>query len=232
MTERLTPKKAVQTYGRITEVIVGRQGGFQSVTYGTKKFVCRLVDPRGSGLYDDSIVLVNDPIRDNHECLACGAAPGAPCLNDKGHDRGNHRNRSDGRTRWDIEKAENEARAAREKAEAAQQWEQDMATPPELRGPLGLKRWKWSDDPRVFERVQDASDWFTVEQTYANRTVLVPVQMTRRPSWHATSTPATGRSSADRQRPHAFPAGTNYHAAPATRPDSHCTKENRGSEHH
>lgn len=172
VTERLTPEKAVQTYGPVTEVVVGRQGGFQSVTYGTEKFVCRFVDPRGSCLYDDSVVKVNDPVRDNHECPACGAEPGCCCTNDKGHERSNHRKRSDGRTRWEIERAEAEARAAREKAEAALQWEGEMSRPPEHGSRLELKRWKWSDDPGVYERVQDTSEWFTVERTYANRTVL------------------------------------------------------------
>ena len=158
VTERLTPTEAVRKYGPITELELGPQGGFRSVTYGTNKFVCSFVDPRGTKLYEDSVVVVSDPTRDNHECPACGAVPGEQCINNKKQPCGTHRKRSQGRTRWAIERAEDAARKAREDAEAAERWRHDMATPPEIgtvleQGPPGF------------------SERFTVEQTYANRTV-------------------------------------------------------------
>ena len=41
LTERLTPAEAVRKYGSITEVVLGRNGGFESVTYGATKFISR-----------------------------------------------------------------------------------------------------------------------------------------------------------------------------------------------
>lgn len=68
ITERLTPAEAVRKYGPITEVELGRNGGFRSVTYGTTKFIDRFVDPRGTGMYDDTVVVIDDPARQYHEC--------------------------------------------------------------------------------------------------------------------------------------------------------------------
>lgn len=63
------------TYGPVTEVVLGRNGGFKSVTYGATKFICRFVDPRGTGLYDDAVVVVDDLARENYECPDCGLCP-------------------------------------------------------------------------------------------------------------------------------------------------------------
>lgn len=72
ITERLTPAEAVRKYGPITEVELGRNGGFRSITYGTTKFIDRFVDPRGTGLYDDTVVVIDDPARQyHHECPVC-----------------------------------------------------------------------------------------------------------------------------------------------------------------
>jgi 1,2-phenylacetyl-CoA epoxidase PaaB subunit len=168
VTERLTPAEAVRKYGPITEVVLGRQGGFQSVAYGTKKFVCKFVDPRGTGLYGGSVVVVNDPVKDDHECPVCEAAPGEQCVDDKGQPRGTHRKRREGRSRWEIERAEAEARAAQEKAEAAAQWERDMATPPALGAAVEIERRKLSPE---YQWIPDGADRFTVEHTYSNRTI-------------------------------------------------------------
>lgn len=161
VTERLTPAEAVRKYGPISELVVGRNGGFQSVTYGGKKFVSRFVDPRGSGLYDDTVVVVHDPTRDNYECSVCQAAPGEQCVNKKQQPCGTHGKRSQGRDRWEIERAEAAARTAREEAEAAEQWQREMATPPSIGAVLEVKQWMQAD----------AADLYTVERTYANRTV-------------------------------------------------------------
>lgn len=167
VTERLTPAEAVRKYGPISEVVVGPNGGFESVTYGTKKFVCRFVDPRRTGLYDDSVVVVNDPVKDNCECPVCGAAPGERCMDDKRQPRGTHRKRREGRLRWDIEKAEKAERTAREEAAAIEQRQRDIATPPVLGAVLEVNRWKLVEH----QWTPDISDWFTVEHTYANETV-------------------------------------------------------------
>lgn len=75
LTEQLTPAAAVRKYGAITRVVLGPSGGFQSVSYGNKKFISRQVDPRRTGLYDEAVVVVNDPTRENFECPFCGAGP-------------------------------------------------------------------------------------------------------------------------------------------------------------
>lgn len=158
VTERLTPTEAISKYGPIAELIVGPQGGFKSVTYGEQKFVSRCVDPRGTGLYEDSVVVVHDPIRENYECPVCGAAPADQCLDDRQRPRGTHNNRRHGRDRWEIERAETAARKAREDAEAAEKWQREMATAPAIGAVLERGR-------------PDLTDRFTVEQTFANRTV-------------------------------------------------------------
>ncbi len=161
VTDRLTPAEAVRKYGPINELVVGRNGGFESVTYGVTKFISRFVDPRGSGLYDDTVVVVHDPARDNYECPVCQAAPGEQCVNKKQQPCGTHSKRSHGRSRWQIEQVEAAARTAREEAEAAEQWQREMATPPSPGAVLVVKR----------SILADVADRCTVERTYANRTV-------------------------------------------------------------
>ncbi|NMM92386.1 hypothetical protein B2J88_50530 [Rhodococcus sp. SRB_17] len=58
ITERLSPADAVRKYGPVTEVVLGRNGGFKSVTYGATKFFSRFVDPQGTGLDDNAAVVV------------------------------------------------------------------------------------------------------------------------------------------------------------------------------
>jgi hypothetical protein len=159
VTERLTPAEAVRKYGPIAEVVLGPNGGFESVTYGAKKFVSSFVDPRGTGPHDDSVVVVHDPTRENYECPICGAAPGEQCLNKKQQPCVNHNKRRQGRSRWEIERAAAAARKAREEAEAAERWKRDMTTPPAIGTVLETKRWT------------GIPDRFAVKQTYANRTV-------------------------------------------------------------
>ena len=142
-------------------MVVGPQGGFKSVTYGEQKFVSRWVDPRGTGLYEDSVVGVLDAIRENYECPVCGAGPGAHCVDNRQQPRGTHNKRRQGRGRWEIERAEAAARKAREEAEAAEQWQREMATPPAIGAVLAAESLWRPDFPKRF----------TVEQTYANRTV-------------------------------------------------------------
>ena len=161
VTERLTPAEALRKYGPIAELVVGPQGGFKSVTYGEQKFVSRWVDPRATGLYEDSVVVVQDPIRENYECQVCGAAPGEQCMDDRQQPRGTHNKRRQGRDRWEIERAETTARKAREEAEAAEHWQCKMATPPAIGAALEPVGYLWPDSPKRF----------TVEGTYANRTV-------------------------------------------------------------
>jgi hypothetical protein len=120
VTERLTPAEAVRKYGPITELVLGRNGGFKSVTYGDKKFVASFVDPRATGLYDASVVVVDDPARENYECPVCAAAPGEQCVNKQQQPCATHNKRSQGRSRWEIERAEEAARKAHEEAEAAE----------------------------------------------------------------------------------------------------------------
>jgi hypothetical protein len=170
VTEHLSPETAVQRYGSITEVVVGRNGGFKSVTYGATKFASRCVDPRGTGLYDNAVVVVDDPARENYECPDCAASPGAPCVDKKGGSRSTHRRRSDGRSRWEIERAREAGRVAQEKARAAEQWKRDMATPPAVGSIVEVKRWKPLKPP-IWERVPDVPERVTVEWTYANQTV-------------------------------------------------------------
>src|SRR6266542_5021010 len=161
VTERLTPTEAVRKYGRITELVLGPRRGYESVTYGATKFVSSFVDPRGTGLYDDSVLVVQDPTRDNHECPVCGAVPGEQCVNTKQQPCGTHNKRRQGRDRWDIEQADAAAQKAREEAEAAEQWQRDMATPPAIGAVLTPVDHRWRPD---------FPERFTVEHTYANRT--------------------------------------------------------------
>ncbi|WP_433660722.1 hypothetical protein ACQPW1_00055 [Nocardia sp. CA-128927] len=177
ITERLSPAEAVRKYGPITEVELGRNGGHKSVTYGATKFICRFVDPRGTGLYDDAVVVVDDPARENHECPVCEVPPGAQCADKKGQPRGTHQKRSQGRSRWDIEQAQKEIeraqeaeRIAREEAKAAEQWKREMAKPPVVGAVVEIKRWKLADPP-TWERMPDVPDRVTVQRTYANRAV-------------------------------------------------------------
>ncbi|MET9489976.1 hypothetical protein [Nocardia sp. NPDC006630] len=177
ITGRLSPAEAIRKYGPITEVVLGRNGGFKSVTYGAKKFFCRFVDPRGTGLYDDALVVVYDPAREQYECPVCEVPPGAPCVNEKGQPRGTHRKRSEGRGRWEIERAQTEIaqaleadRIAREEAQAAEQRKREMATPPVIGAVLEIKRWKPAEPP-AWERVLDVPERVTVGRTYANQTV-------------------------------------------------------------
>ncbi|MGV9334958.1 hypothetical protein [Nocardia sp. NPDC003726] len=170
ITGRLGPADAAQKYGPVTEVVLGRNGGFKSVTYGATKFISRFVDPRGTGLYDDAVVLVDDPARENYECPDCGAAPGAQCVNKKGQSCATHRKRSNGRSRWEIERTQEAERVAQEEARATEQWKRDMATPPAVGAIIEIKRWK-PVEPPAWERVPDVPERVTVERTYANRTV-------------------------------------------------------------
>ncbi|AWK76460.1 hypothetical protein CBI38_34270 (plasmid) [Rhodococcus oxybenzonivorans] len=167
ITRRLSPAEAVRKYGPVTEVVVGRGGGFKSVTYGATRFFSRFVDPRGTGLYDDGVVVVDDPARDGYQCPVCGAAPGAQCVNTKGKPCATHGKRSEGRSRREIERAQEADRIAREEAEAAQQWKRDMATPPVVGDVIEIKRWKWVGAP-ARELVPDVPDHATVQRTYAN----------------------------------------------------------------
>jgi hypothetical protein len=171
VTERLTPAEAVRRYGPIAEVVLGRNGGFESVTYDAKKFVSRFVDPRGTGLYDDSVVVVHDPAKENYECPVCGAAPGEQCLNKKQQPCATHNKREQGRSRWEIEQAEAAARKAHEEAEAAEQWQRDMATPPATGAVLEIERWKLAQTAALDPWVPDVPGRVTVEHSYANRTV-------------------------------------------------------------
>ena len=167
VTEWLTPAAAVRQYGPITEVVLGLNGGFQSVTYGDKKFVSRQVDPRGSGLYDDSVVKIDDPVRDDHECPVCGVAPGAPCIDDKEQPRGSHRKRREGRSRWEIERAEATAAKLREESLAAEAWAQQMATAPALGDVVEIEKQKYEN----FNWIPLDPDPCVVLRTYANRVV-------------------------------------------------------------
>ena len=63
-----------------------------------------------------------------------------------------------GRSGWEIEQAEAEARAASEEAEAVEQWQRDLATPPAIGAELAPVKHQW---------VPGFPDRFTVEQTYA-----------------------------------------------------------------
>lgn len=166
VTNRLSPAEAFRKYGPITELVVGRNGGFESVTYGVTKFVSRFVDPRDTGLYDDTVIVVHDPARDDHECPVCQAPPGEQCVNKKKQPCGTHSKRFQGRWRWEIEEADAAARKAREEAEADEQWQHEMATPPPLGAVLEVKRWMLAD-----HTASDVADRYTVERTYANRTV-------------------------------------------------------------
>ncbi|MDF3312916.1 hypothetical protein P3H15_49225 [Rhodococcus sp. T2V] len=76
ITGRLSPSEAVRKYGPVTEVVLGRGGGFKSVTYGATRFFSRFVDPRGTGLYDDAVVVVDDPARADYECPGRLRVPG------------------------------------------------------------------------------------------------------------------------------------------------------------
>ncbi len=123
-------------------MVLGRNGGFKSVTYGATKFISRFADPRDTGLYDDAVVVVDDPARENYECPDCGAAPGAQCVNKKGQSCATHRKRSSGRSRWEIERTQEAERVAHEEARAAEQWKRDMATPPAVGANIEIKRWR------------------------------------------------------------------------------------------
>ncbi|MFE3280685.1 hypothetical protein [Nocardia sp. NPDC059239] len=120
---------------------------------------------------------MDDPAREHQECPVCGVAPGAPCVNEKSQPRGTHRKRSEGRYRWDIERAQQELeraqeadRIAREKAEAAEQRKRELAVPPTVGTVVEVKRWK-SAEPPTWERAPDIPERITVDRTYANRTI-------------------------------------------------------------
>lgn len=170
ITERLSPAEAVRKYGPITELKLGPNRGFKSVTYGTTKFISRFVDPRGTGLYDESVVVVDDPIREDYECPVCNVPPGAQCVDKNGRPRGRHRKRSQGRSRWAIERGQEAARIAREEVEVVERLKRELATPPEVGAVIEIKRWKSLSAP-TWELIPDVPDRVTVERTYANRTV-------------------------------------------------------------
>jgi hypothetical protein len=170
VTERLSPTEAVRKYGPITELRVGPNRGFKSVTYGTTKFVSRFVDPRATKLYDETVVVVDDPVVDNYECPGCNVPPGAQCVDKDGRPRGKHLKRSQGRSRWDIEREQEAARIAREEAESAERFKRELATPPAISTDIEIKRWKLLGAP-TWELIPDTPDCVTVERTYANRTV-------------------------------------------------------------
>jgi hypothetical protein len=46
ITRYLTPAEARKQYGEVTNVEVGPRGGFRTVTYGTKQFFTKRLDPR------------------------------------------------------------------------------------------------------------------------------------------------------------------------------------------
>ncbi|WP_416062351.1 hypothetical protein [Rhodococcus indonesiensis] len=170
ITERLSPADAVRRYGPITEVELGRNGGFKSATYGATKFFARSLDPRGTRLDDDALVVVIDSVRENHECPVCNAAPGAQCVSKKGKPCATHNPRSHGRSRWEIEQAREADRLARQQARAAEQWEREMATPPVIGSVIEIKRWT-PPEPPSWERRPDTPERVTVQRTYANRTI-------------------------------------------------------------
>lgn len=176
VTERLTPAEAVRKYGPISELVLGRNGGFKSATYGASKFISRSVDPRGTGLYDDSVVVVDDPARENYECPVCGSAPGEQCMNKQQQPCATHGKRRQGRARWEIEQAEAAARAARDEAEAAEQWKRDMAKPPAVGAVLEIKRWKLTQAPAMGGWVADGADRVIVDRTHENRTVTATAE--------------------------------------------------------
>lgn len=130
VTEWLSSADAIRNYGPITEVVLGLNRGFKSVTYGDKKFVSRRVDPRGSGLYDDSVVVIHDPVRDDHECPVCGVAPGEQCIDEKKQPRSSHRKRRQGLSRWEIARAEAAAAKQRVESLAAEEWARKTAIAP------------------------------------------------------------------------------------------------------
>jgi hypothetical protein len=46
ITKILTPEEACAQYGGVTDLELGPRGGFRSVTYGSKKFGSKRLDPR------------------------------------------------------------------------------------------------------------------------------------------------------------------------------------------
>lgn len=168
VTEWLSAAEAVRKYGPVTQIVLGRNGGFKSVTYGDKKFVSRQLDPRGSGPYDDSIVVIDDPVLDNHECPVCRAVPGERCIDERKQLRSSHRKRSQGRTRWEIERAEAEAARQRKASLAAEEWARKMAIAPTIGGGV-VEVDNWRDEN--LERVQADPDRYVVLHTYSNRVI-------------------------------------------------------------
>ena len=53
ITDWLAPEEAVREYGPVSELILGPQKGFRSVTYGEKKFASKRLDPRNAGIAVD-----------------------------------------------------------------------------------------------------------------------------------------------------------------------------------
>ncbi|MGV9718535.1 hypothetical protein [Rhodococcus pyridinivorans] len=170
ITHRLSPADAVRKYGPVTEMELGPHSGFKSVTYGATKFLARSLDPRGTGLDNDAVLVVLDPLRENHECPVCNAAPGAQCVNKKRQPCTTHNRRSRGRSRWEIEQAQEADRNARQQARAAEQWEREMATPPVVGSVIEIKQWKPPEPPSWAWR-PDTPERVTVQRTYANHTV-------------------------------------------------------------
>jgi hypothetical protein len=220
VTEYLTPAEAVRKYGPITEVVLGPKGGFESVTYGAKKFMSSFVDPRRTGMYDDSVVVVHDPTKENYECPVCGAAPGEQCVNKKQHPCATHSKRRHGRGTWDIEREERAARKAREDRETAEQWRRDMAKPPTI--------------GEVLEQgLPEFAGRLTVRQSCVNRTVRPPRRAVSKCSWHATNTMAFGTRYAASRPLRACLAGfaaPRAGAGPRTRRGCACARTNRGSD--
>lgn len=168
VTEWLSAAEAIRRYGPISEVVLGRQGGFKSVTYGDKKFLSRCVDPRGTNLFDDSVVVIDDPVRDNHECPVCGAAPGHECVDTKDQPHSSHAKRKHGRSRWEIEQATAAEPKRQEEALAAAEWDQKMATPPAIGATLEIENRKLNE---AYQWVSADPDRYVVLHTYSNRVV-------------------------------------------------------------
>jgi hypothetical protein len=116
------------------------------VTYCAKKFVCPFVGPRGTGLYDDAVVVVHDPNRENYETPGLQSCARRAM---RGHEAAavlHTTSGSRGRSRWEIEQAEIEVRKAREEAEVAQQGQRDMATPPAIGAEVASVDYLWRPD--------------------------------------------------------------------------------------
>ncbi len=57
ITESLTLEKAIEKYGRVSQIKLGPRGGFKNITLGDKEFCTKELDPRDTIYFNENLVV-------------------------------------------------------------------------------------------------------------------------------------------------------------------------------